>query len=166
MNRLAFCILLILLVSDVSAQEWGWDTKKREDGSIIILQSTKAHDTLNSAIKSVSENDWIGDIRVNFLSQYPELQADINDNMLKHHPQKLSEALSSAGNMHNPKVVALRDAFRQSILNSRFVKNINNALSDRCEKISAVSFEKFYVSNKEGNTKYEAMLWLSMQKCT
>jgi hypothetical protein len=166
MIRLALCVLLFSLVGNANAQKWMWDTNKREDGSIVIISSLKGFDTLDEAIKSISVKGWIGDIRVTFLTQYPELQSDINDYLLKHHPKELSEALASAGNMHNPKVIALRDAFRQSILESRFVRNINNALSNRCEKISSVSFEKFYVSNKQGNTKYEAMLWLSMQKCT
>ena len=166
MSRIILWIILILIAADANAEKWMWDTYKREDGSLIILSSYKGYDSLDDAIKSIDKNDWIGDIRVNFLSQFSELQSDINTYMLKHHPKKLAEALSSTGNMHNPKIIALREVFRQSILESRFVKKTNNSLSDRCEEISSVSFEKLYISNKHNNTKYEAMLWLSSQACT
>ena len=69
------------------------------------------------------------------------LQKELHEYMLQSHPVEHRAALESAGNMHNPKVIALRDAFGDAILSTQLVQNINRALSTRCERISSTNFD-------------------------
>lgn len=82
------------------------------------------------------------------------------------YPELHAEALRSAGNMHNPKVTALREPIKEAKLASSLAKKIGIALASRCERIASTSYEKFTIWKKDGKPTYNAMVWLSTKKCT
>ena len=166
MIRYIFSIFLVLSTQISYAVNWKWEPRTRDDGAVVILASREGFDSLNEVIESTPKESCIKHIGLSVLSQYAQLQSELHSYMAENYPQQLEEALNSAGNMHNPKVIALHQAFREAILKSSYVQSVNEAFSKRCEKISSVSFEKFHIAKSSINPKYEAMVWLTSEKCT
>ncbi|MCZ0867261.1 hypothetical protein O0V09_18850 [Dasania sp. GY-19] len=166
MNLRVIAIFLILFNQTVSGENLKWESHIRDDGVAVVVASREGYESLSEAVGSIPKDSWIKHVRVSFLSQYTEFQAELHSSMLTNYPAELETALASAGNMHNPKVIALRRAFTEAVLSSNYVKSVNAAFSKRCEKISSASFEKFFISKESGKPEYEAMLWLTTEKCT
>jgi hypothetical protein len=67
--------------------------------------------------------------------------------------------------MHNPEVRNLRDAFREAVLNSSYIKEINTNFSNRCERITKVEIEKLFIYVDSGKPKLSSFLWLGTEIC-
>lgn len=160
-----FAVLLMLFSQALSAESLKWQAKLSDDGAAVIFASTDGFVTLRAAIDSVPKDTWIKHIRVSALSEYSAFQSELHTYMRQHYPEELTQALASTGNMHNPKVVALRKAFSEAVLNSEFVKSVNADFSRRCERVTSVSFEKFMIYKKASTPLFEAMLWLTTENC-
>lgn len=165
MRNLLFIISLIVS-SNSLGEEAIWEVYISENGWASISDTHKGQATLSEAIASIPEELWLRHFRVFPTEANAKLQKEIDDYLLNNHPETHAQALESAGNMHNPKIVALREPFKEAILASSLVKQINGALAKRCERISATSFEKLNVRKKEGRPIYGAMVWLSTEQCT
>lgn len=159
--------IFLLFCSSLSySDEWRWEVYHGNDDSAGIFASREGFRTLEEAVKSISKSTWIKFVRVPSLQDLSSFQEELHSYMSENYPDELKEALQSAGNMHNPKIVRLRNAFEEAILNSEYVKNINLEFRSRCEKISSASFEKFTIIKKETTPTYWALLWLTTEKCT
>lgn len=163
--RLRIFVIIFLVTQTVNAKEWKWDSRIRSDGVAIVVQSSEGHNSLKDAISSVPKDICIQHVRVSFLTQYEGLQKDLHSYMLVNYPSELKAALVSAGNMHNPKVIELREVFAEAVMASNFVKQINFAFIGRHEKITSTSFEKFFIRKRADTPEYEAMLWLTTEQC-
>ncbi len=167
MVRYAITILLMFYASISYSSETTWEVSIRDDGTAVILESrNEGFDSLEEAVLSIPKDAWISDVRVSALLEKVSFQEELHTYMMVNHPTILKEALGSAGNMHNPKVIKLHEAFRKSILYSKYVKELNSALSARCEEISGASFEKFEIYKPKSKPVYTAMIWLSTERCT
>jgi hypothetical protein len=60
-----------------------------------------------------------------------------------HYPNELSEAMKTAGNMHNPRVMPLRKPFEEAVMATSFIKNVQADLAKIGYTISRVEIEKF-----------------------
>jgi hypothetical protein len=160
--------LFILLSVSINAysENWGWKSYVRDDQSASILETKDGTYSLSEAIASVHQDVWLKYFRVFASNRHPEFQREIHEYLALNYPIEHQEALASAGNMHNPKVTALRDAFEEAILASSLVGAINSDLEQRCERITSVSYEKFMISGGEEQPEYLALIWLSTDKCT
>lgn len=143
-----FAVLLILFSQALSAESLLWQVKLNDDGAAVILASADGFVTLRAALDSIPKDTWIKHVRLSALSENSAFQSELHTYMQQHYPEELTQALASKGNMHNPKVVALRKAFSEAVLNSEFVESVNADFSGRCERITSVSFEKFMIYNK------------------
>ena len=72
----------------------------------------------------------------------PDFQSEVFDALEKIAPRQFAEAKKSAGNMHNPKMLALRDFFKQAVLATPTVQNINAELLPFGICLANVSSEK------------------------
>lgn len=116
-------------------------------------------------IAAVPKSVWIRSVQVTTLAQFDGLQHELHTYLQRHYPQELADALASAGNMHNPMVVALREGFKEAVLASDFVKQMNADFRGRCESITSVDIEKFFITTQSSSPQFEAMLWLKTEQC-
>ena len=160
-------VILILSASCFAlASDSGWDVSIHDDEWATLYDTHQGKHSLIEAVESVPREIWLRNFRV-FLSETDlELQKELHEFFSTHYPELHAEALSSAGNMHNPKVTALRESIKEAILASSLAKDISNALASRCERIVETSYEKFMIWKKNGKPTYSAMVWLSTEKCT
>jgi hypothetical protein len=159
--------LLILTASNiVFASGSGWDVSIYDEEWATLFDTHQGDLSLAEAVDSVPKNIWLRNFRV-FLSENNHvLQKELHEFLSSNYSELHTEALSSAGNMHNPKVTALREPIKQAILASSLTKEVGVALTSRCERIVSTSYEKFTIRKKNGQPIYNAMIWLFTEKCT
>jgi hypothetical protein len=81
-------------------------------------------------------------------------------------PRQLAEAMASAGNMHNPKMIQLQKPFAQALLTTPTVRGINAELAARGWQVSgAGAGEKFSLDgNKGGPRRFEGTPGISIAR--
>ncbi|MGL5668777.1 MAG: hypothetical protein ACRDD9_21955, partial [Shewanella sp.] len=146
------------------AEPLKWQTSFADHDAVIFASSTGV-DSLKDAIAAVPKSVWIRSVQVSTLAQFDGLQHELQTYLQQHYPQVFADSLASAGNIHNPKVVALRERFKEAVLASGFVKQINSDFSGRCESITSVDIEKFFITIQSSSPQFEAMLWLKIEQC-
>ncbi len=166
MNLRVITVFLILFTQSVSSEEIKWEPRVRDDGIAVVLSSRDGYSSLSEAVASINIQTWIKHVRLYLEYENTNFQNEIHSYMEANYSSELEAALASAGNMHNPKVIALRQAFTEAVLASNYVKTLNAAFSGRCEKITKASYEKFHISQKTEKPRYGAMLWLTTEECT
>ncbi len=91
------------------------------------------------------------------------LQADILNHLRQKHPGALESALRSAGNPHNPKMVALHPAFEEALLRSRYIAAIDSALQEAGYRAAGVGTEKFFLLKDDAKgVRFDALIWLKV----
>lgn len=95
---------------------------------------------------------------------FGEMQGEIYQFLQSHYPKKLAEAMSSAGNLHNPKVKALARGFLEAVLATSYVTELNELLTRFCHKVERVVHEKFSMSNRRDPPSFAAVVWLDLEK--
>ncbi|WP_395341242.1 hypothetical protein PN836_018770 [Ningiella sp. W23] len=166
MIKIVVLICTVLLSSSLFAQNLMWKTRDLPDGITIIYQFDKGFDDLKNAIDSVPKNSWIKHIAVSNILNENKFQDEIFSYLQIHYPTKLKTALLSAGNMHNPAIIQIRDAYMEAILKSERVQTFNSKFSARCERITNVSIEKLFISKSSGEPRFSSFLWLTTDECT
>ncbi len=165
MKIIAF-ILSLLVSPALFGESASWSIYISEHGWATVSDTHQGDHSLSEAIELVPNEIWLKYFRTFPSREDVELQMELRDFLTSKYLKLHNEALASAGNMHNPKVVALRAAFQEALMSSSTVKRINALLKSRCERISSASFEKFTISKNDGQPTYSAMVWLSTEKCT
>lgn len=91
-----------------------------------------------------------------------ELQRDLMASFKKVAPRKLDAALKSAGNLHNPRINALRPHFEEALLGTSFAIRLNQKLGPLGIKLDGVEIEKFYFERANGEVCFHAFVWLKV----
>jgi hypothetical protein len=149
-----------------SSEEVGWDVYFSDHEWASISGKHHSGHSLSKAIELVPKELWLKSFRIFPAEEDVEFQKEVHNFLAINYPQLHEQALNSAGNMHNPKVKALRGAFQQAIMSSSLVAKINTLLKSRCERVTSTSYEKFTIIKNNGQPIYSAMVWLSTEKCT
>ena len=160
-------VILILSASCFAlASDSGWDVAIHDDEWATLYDTHQGKLSLTEAVSSVPKGIWLRNFRIFLSEEDIVLQKEIHEFLNSNYPELHAAALSSAGNMHNPKVTALREPVKEAILATSLAKEISVALASRCERIASTSYEKFTIWKKDGEPTYSAMVWLSTEKCT
>ena len=77
-------------------------------------------------------------------------------------PKELKEALESAGNMHNPKMNALRPGFEKAVLAAPTVLRFKEDLARHQLEIARVSCEKFSFASAGDTRLFSCFLSLTL----
>ncbi|GEA10366.1 hypothetical protein [Alteromonas sp. KUL49] len=165
MSKILLTILFILS-PNVMGDELGWDVYLSDHGWATISGIHHEGEPLLTSIKSVPKEVWVKYFRVFPNEDDVTFQKEIHEFLKTNYPQLHNEALNSAGNVHNPKVIALRIPFQEALMASSLVTRINAALESRCERVVSASYEKFTIRKSNGKPVYSAMVWLSTNDCT
>ena len=162
-----FVLLLSLIFSPVLfGESTGWSTYISEYGWATVSDTHQGERSLSEAIALVPDDVWLKHFRTFPSGEDVKMQKELHNFLVSKYPELHNEALASAGNMHNPKVVALRAAFQEALMSTNLVTRINASLKSRCERITSASFEKFTIRKNGNQPTYNAMVWLSSEKCT
>lgn len=90
-------------------------------------------------------------------------QKEVFEQMERIAPEALKAARLSAGNMHNPKMTALRARFAQAVMSTQTVTALNEALGKYRMKIVRPSFEKLELHKKDQVETFNCSLWLGIE---
>ncbi len=133
MIRAISTFFAVLLSIDVSTEGWHWEMRNynQQEAAVVIGPAGDGYSLFSDALKSLDESVRIKYVRLGHLSQTesPGFHEEIYSYLNEHYPTELKEALNSAGNMHNPKVVSLRSAFEPALLSTSYVKSLNRLLA-------------------------------------
>ena len=166
MIKIVVLIGLVLFSNCLFSQSLNWKTKLRSDGATVIYRAMDGYNNLKEAIDSVPKNSRITHIAASDLLEQTDFQSEVFSYLEMRYPDELGSALVSAGNMHNPAVKNLRKGFKEAVLNSSLIKEINIIFSNRCERVTEVNIEKFFIHRDSGEPKFSSFLWLSTEECT
>lgn len=166
MTKIAVLMGLLLFSNCLFSQSLNWKTKLRSDGATVIYRSADGYNNLKDAINSVPINSWITHIAASDLLEHTSFHSEVFSYLKIKYPDELASALGSAGNMHNPAVKNIQEGFKEAVLNSVFTKELNIAFADRCERVTEVNIEKFFIYRDSGEPKFSSFLWLSTDECT
>ena len=159
--------ILILSVSSLAlGSDSGWDVSTHDNEWATLYDTHQGKLSLSEAVGSVPKGIWLRNFRIFLSANDLVLQKELHEFLSSNYPDLHAAALSSVGNMHNPKMIALREPFKEAILGSKLAKEISMALASRCERIVSTSYEKFTIWKKDGKVTYSAMVWFSTEVCT
>lgn len=119
--------------------------------------SAKGSATFRDALDDLARRGHVQ--RLEWVSLQPMLEQRSFQNELRtvlkeSAPRELAAALSSAGNMHNPKMIALRRPFAEAVLLTPTVKRISAELARYNLQVAGVSTEKFELWAGEGEKRF------------
>ena len=159
-------ILFFSFSNFVFASDSGWNVSVHDEEWATLYETPQGELSLSEAVDAVPKGIWLRNFRIFLSEDHPLLQRELHEFLSSNYPDLHNEALSSSGNMHNPKVIEIREPVREAILASTFAKKIGNALASRCERIASASYEKLIIQKNNDTPIYSAMVWLSTEKCT
>ncbi|WP_395742119.1 hypothetical protein [Prosthecobacter sp.] len=90
-------------------------------------------------------------------------QREVFEQMERIAPDALKAARRSAGNMHNPKMIALHKPFAQAVMATATVAALNEALGKHRMRIVRPSFEKLALYRKDQVETWMCFLWLEVE---
>ena len=93
----------------------------------------------------------------------PHFQKEVIEALEEHAPHEFAEAKDSAGNVHNPKLVGLREVFNEVVLRTPTVKQLDTELRSVGRRVSDASHEKLTLIRDGGDLKIFFFLYLSVE---
>ena len=156
----------------------GWESSSATAGSRIptdpevsafhltlFTDASKGVSTLKKALAALTKKAdkfTITHLSVHDISKSPAFQKELITALDKLVPKKLAAALKSAGNMHNPAMVALRGPFDQAVMETPTVQAYNRDLAPYGLKIDRAGHEKLTFVRKDDTLQIYCFLWLNV----
>jgi hypothetical protein len=171
MKILQFVAIVIQFA--VSSAHAGWEIHRipGSDGhttSRVVLsrhtQPDRGEPTVEAALKSLSsaEVSLVDMIGIHDILFDDEFQKDLKELLVQIAPDAMRAAESSAGNMHNPKMIALHRHFEASVLRTKLVGSVSTSLARHGLAITRVSHEKLSLIDHSGQRRFMCILSLSV----
>ncbi len=166
MTRTSTLFALLLCSLSAASQTWQVLPHYEDENGVYIKYGHDGFGDFKTALDAIGQSKTLLSLYMGRLVQIDSdtLQPDIMAYLKRNYPGDLNLALSSAGNPHNPKVIALHDAVKEAVLHTRFFKGLNDILHRYGYRIKSVSFEKFFLIKETGSVRFDAMTWLDIGK--
>lgn len=161
----ALLVSLLLLCHPLHA---GWIVKF--DSRIVYsAKAAEGHATFEEALNELSESgrtEKLDGIVAHELLEDDTLQREIFAGLESSASRQLSEALKSAGNMHNPKLRELWPFFEKALLATPTISALNASLARHRLIIARPSVEKFELRSTptDARRRFHGSLWLHITK--
>lgn len=159
-------IAFLILAGAAQSAQAGWlarvlpETDPYSPGRAIINFSSdprEGHATFGEALDELTENGHAPRLELitlhGFLKHSPQFGQEIVSALQALAPAALAEARRSAGNMHNPKMVALGQPFDRAVLATPTVRAFDEALERVGLRIAEASHEKLMILG-EANSRH------------
>lgn len=116
-------------------------------------------------LKRQDQLQFLHGVNLAGMIETPEFQKELFAILKRLEPDVWNEAESSAGNLHNPKMVALRPVFEKAVLETEIVKKIAAEIEPHGLSVTEVSYEKLFFSDpdEDGVRKLSAFVWLAVR---
>jgi len=164
-------LISFLILCGTSTGFAGWTSSVRPDDdrfsparASIAYVEDGGLPAFKDALNKLAQSDHIQ--RLEFI----ELHWLVSDSTFQHEvfsaleqsvPRELDAAKRSAGNMHNPKMTALRAPFAQAVLATPTVTKINTELARFGLRVSRIDQEKLsLIRDDKGQQQFICFLWL------
>ncbi|RBP37761.1 hypothetical protein DES53_113144 [Roseimicrobium gellanilyticum] len=121
--------------------------------------------TMAVALQDVADDGKLNQLRllsVTKLLSDDNFQKEVFQQLEAIAPKDLKEALESAGNMHNPKMTALRPSFEKAVLTTPTVLRFKEDLARHQLEIAGASCEKFSFATTGGSKRVFGFLTLTL----
>lgn len=92
-----------------------------------------------------------------------KLQKELFQQFEKDYPALLADALKSAGNMHNPKVLPLRAKFSEIMLKTPTIQAIGKILHSHGYSIASIGCEKFSLIKENGIPEFFSIVYVNLE---
>jgi len=155
MKTLQIVIALLLSFGNLSAQDEKNHAENEDARRIKELVDSFALSDKIVAVTNVTF--WT------YFNNDPTIQAELLSEFKSQHPDILTEAFKSSGNMHNPKVLPLRSKFSECLLRTPTLTKIKEALVAHGYAVKRVEFEKFEIDKEKKETPFHAVIWLILE---
>lgn len=123
--------------------------------------------TFQAVLQKLDDDGRVGQIKHIYFVLRPShepFQTEILEQLEIIAPRELKEAMKSAGNMHNPKMTALRTSFEKAVLATPTVIQFKEHLARHDMEIRGLSFEKLFLFSAEGTKRFSCIMWLACGK--
>lgn len=169
------CLIAVTLLYASSSAIAKWDAKlipktSKAIGDRFVLiyhpDADRGTKTIGDAVDKLAKAGHIAALQtltVHDLVQDETFQQEVIEQLEKNAPQAFGAAKRSAGNMHNPTMVALHADFERAVMTTPTVTTLAKALASHGMKISRPSFEKLELKKKDQGIKFKCALWLSVE---
>ena len=164
--------LLILFSLVATSAQAGWDSRinpidsdfKPGSASIRYIEGDEyGHTTFHGAFNELQEAgnlDLLEMIIMHGQVVKPTFQSEIIKALEEHAPREFAEAMESAGNMHNPKLVPLNGVLDEIVLLTPTVVKIDAQLAQVGLGVVRASHEKLMLLRVEGELVIAFFLYL------
>jgi hypothetical protein len=145
----------------------GWVADSEHARILYSEQSDKGHATFTEAVSDLAITNRIQSldgITASALFREDAFQKELFGALERDSPRKLREALKSAGNNHNPKMIQLWEPFKKAVLATPTVKSMNDALAPYYFKVTGTSFEELGIQKGKDGARFYGFLWLTVTK--
>ena len=175
-TRILFlAIALHVVVPPILAAESDWIFSQRPDGTLVIGHGLARKDAREATVQTLrpllaqrSDDQLSRDIvhiwLSNFFSDNISLQKELRDGFRVAHPDLFAAALKSAGNLHNPKVIALANKLENVLLKTSTIAGIGAILTEAGYSITDMSFEKFHIDKRQKPPRLAGFVWLKLAR--
>ena len=165
--KIKYLVIYLLIFSyPIDAISWEINPHYSKPDTVNIVYNGKSLEDLKPVITGIPSTIKLDGIYLRRLVKIKSknLQNDIMNFLNKNYPVELEQALASSGNMHNPKLKAIKEPLKLAVLDSTYVKEINRILNSICYTINDVSFEKLFIIKNESTSMFDAMTWLTAER--
>jgi len=181
--RTILCSLTIFLVSissGVCEKEQGWTFSLTDEGKPVLrfkvdrklpaaTEEAYSLDGLKAALEEYREanpKEKLKNLDLFDFLRSPVLQRELFEQFRKTHPELLTAAMKSGGNMHNPKVIPLRKELIAMLQQTPTFLEMNRLFSDAGLQPGEMSFEKLWIEKDDDGTflRFFFTLWIELKE--
>jgi len=160
--------IFVLLFSSLAVRSpAGWVVDESEPGGQSIQYSTKPDEgyaMFNDAVKKlVDQGKKPHGVALHTILGDKAFEDELAAVLERDSPREWHEALKSAGNMHNPKMIQLGPAFRKAILATTQVREMEAMLANHGLRISRVSYEELQLLKTDQGRRFIGFVWLIIE---
>jgi hypothetical protein len=163
-------LLTVTLTIRTSAGE-AWIVERHHGFSAIRSQQSAKHkeppslDELLATVDSLKNKTELPLRHISFTAFFrgdTTVQTELLRQFEVDYPELLRNALASSGNMHNPRILPLRDKFSDALLKTPTLIKIERRMNSIGYTISSVSHEKFSISKSSDPCIFHALVTLTL----
>jgi len=163
-------ILPLLIACGILAAQSEWRIAER-DGQAILIHEWNAKGEGVPSVEGLAEIIASRDKSIplkhvafgTYFNNDPILQAEVLSKFKSRHPDILTEAFKSSGNMHNPKVIPLGSKLSECLLATPTLTKINEVFRAHGYTVRRMSHEKFWINKGSEATPFHAIIWLILE---
>jgi len=162
-----YLLVLLVLSNPVFAEGWEIIFSDKDPGTVDIEYQLEGNKSLDQILDEIPKSS--SSISISFYcclesGVFEKLNRDLVRYYKENMPNEFEKALSSSGNLHNPKLIPLNRNLIKAFRSSRFFKEMELELSKRSYSIVRIDPEKFMMFSTKEPYRFHFGMWLRVEK--